>query len=433
MAASIAARKFIMSLDAADRSPFYPTFLPPTALNRYYVAEGVRLYNQATWREVVGDNGKTLVEEHIGPIVRFYMTQADAPNHAVREAACACLAELGLKVKTEAVAPFVPEMLTILIDCFRDESWPVRDAACIALGRIVQSFPDEARSRLSELYELFFLHVCDNIWSVRENAAEALGAVVHTFGEEAFKTVQEKLTELLPAAKEQPAGSTKNAALTNTTTFGVAGSFGWAGDEDAVVMAGPAGPGGPLGVGAPAAGRFVPLGKMPAIGVENQQMFSCGSLAPKLKRKGGCMDCGYMRPQEPWERSDGAVYLLRALAKDHPEEMAAMLPELADVARHRHFAHHFTLLETIWKQLPEVAATIGKKRFKAHLERFLEPLHYSLTSHNQLATHAARLCVASIAKLIGPGILRGRVEMADDRFLDAFDDAVSSGGVPRPV
>lgn len=37
----------------------------------------------------------------------------------------------------------------------------------------------------------------------------------------------------------------------------------------------------------------------------NQQMYSCGSLAPKLKRKGGCMDHGFQRPQEPWEMSDG--------------------------------------------------------------------------------------------------------------------------------
>ena len=46
---------------------------------------------------------------------------------------------------------------------------------------------------------------------------------------------------------------------------------------------------------------------------ENQQMFSCGSLAPKLKRGGGCMDHGFARAQEPWELSDGCVYLLKEL------------------------------------------------------------------------------------------------------------------------
>lgn len=51
--------------------------------------------------------------------------------------------------------------------------------------------------------------------------------------------------------------------------------------------------------------QAVPPLLIPAPSDEFCQMYSCGSLAPKLKRKGGCMDCGYQRPQEPWELSDG--------------------------------------------------------------------------------------------------------------------------------
>ena len=36
----------------------------------------------------------------------------------------------------------------------------------------------------------------------------------------------------------------------------------------------------------------------------DQQMYSCGSLAPKMKR-GGCMDAAFHRPAQPWERSEG--------------------------------------------------------------------------------------------------------------------------------
>lgn len=39
--------------------------------NRYYVAEGVRIYNQDTWRMITGQNGKELVEEFIEPVVKF--------------------------------------------------------------------------------------------------------------------------------------------------------------------------------------------------------------------------------------------------------------------------------------------------------------------------------------------------------------------------
>ena len=46
----------------------------------------------------------------------------------------------------------------------------------------------------------------------------------------------------------------------------------------------------------------------------NGVMFSCGSLAPKLKRGGGCMDHGFTRPKELWELSDGCVFMLMELS-----------------------------------------------------------------------------------------------------------------------
>lgn len=36
-------------------------------------------------------------------------------------------------------------------------------------------------------------------------------------------------------------------------------------------------------------------------------MYSCGSLAPKMRRGGGCADHLFRRPAEPWEKADGCV------------------------------------------------------------------------------------------------------------------------------
>merc|ERR1711997_359192 len=51
---------------------------------------------------------------------------------------------------------------------------------------------------------------------------------------------------------------------------------------------------------------------------ENQTMYSCGSLAPKMKRSvgggGGCTDCKFKKPSEPWEAADGCLYLLCELS-----------------------------------------------------------------------------------------------------------------------
>lgn len=37
----------------------FPVLLPGMCLNRYYVAEGVRLYSQQTWALIMGDQGRT--------------------------------------------------------------------------------------------------------------------------------------------------------------------------------------------------------------------------------------------------------------------------------------------------------------------------------------------------------------------------------------
>lgn len=59
--------------------------------------------------------------------VAYYIEATEADNHAVREAACACIAELALKISRSAVRAHVPDLLHALTVCFSDDSWPVRD------------------------------------------------------------------------------------------------------------------------------------------------------------------------------------------------------------------------------------------------------------------------------------------------------------------
>ena len=85
----------------------------------------------------------SLVTSHLPSFVDFYVAQTRADNHAVREAACACIAELGAKLPHDAVRTHVAALKAALIECFRDDSWPVRDAACVACGNFVKAFPGE--------------------------------------------------------------------------------------------------------------------------------------------------------------------------------------------------------------------------------------------------------------------------------------------------
>eukprot|EP01135_Chromosphaera_perkinsii_P009593 Nk52_evm43s1810 gene=Nk52_evmTU43s1810 len=406
LASSVATRMFLAKLSEEQRESFYPVLLPRMCLNRYYVAEGVRLYNQASWKQFMGTCGRSKVEKYIKEVVEYYIFQTEADNHAVREAACACIAELGLKVQVDAVRPYIGDLLKALLVCFRDESWPVRAASCVACGRFFGCFPEECEPSLAELYKLLFAHIGDNIWSVREDTANALTSIVKAYGKPALDVVMKKMKEDMMSAVQQPSDSKLFGSLGNATTFGVAPSAMGAND---------------MALAKKSRDNDVDLHT-------NQQMYSCGSLAPKLRRGGGCMDCEHRRPQEPWELSDGYIYLLRGVSENFPEEMLPFVPDVAKLAALRQFTHHYNLLETIWKSLPVIASNVGKKKFKQYLEPFLESIFYSINSDNQLAAHAARMCLVKLAHMIGPSIMKGRVDMLNPNFVAEYENIMATEG-----
>lgn len=63
----------------------------------------------------------------------------------------------------EPFKPHITPMLSALLDCFKDESWPVRDCACLACAHFVATFPAESESVFPELVDLWFNHLNDNI------------------------------------------------------------------------------------------------------------------------------------------------------------------------------------------------------------------------------------------------------------------------------
>ena len=108
----------------------------------------------------------------------------------------------------------------------------------------------------------------------------------------------------------------------------------------------------------------------------NGVMFSCGSLAPKLKRGGGCMDHGFTRPKELWEMSDGSVFLLMELSAfpEHQDFVVKNLEHVATLAYIDHFKHAHVLKEALWKNMKQILINLGKKKVRALLEVFLDPL-----------------------------------------------------------
>ncbi|XP_005089198.1 uncharacterized protein LOC101848704 [Aplysia californica] len=398
MAGSVATRQFLVSLPSDDaRSKFYPVLIPRMCLNRYYVAEGVRIYSQETWRQITHGEGKALVEKFITDVVGYYVESTDSDNHAVREAACACIAELGSKIEKGCVSPHVAKLLETLLICFNDDSWPVRDAACIACGHFVLCFPEESKSSLPALYPLFFNNLQDNIASVRQGAAVAITNIIKAYGGTEQETVFAKIKEGFEKIKDQPASSEKYGSLEKTpATYGVVKQLR---DNDMDLHT-------------------------------DQQMYSCGSLAPKMGRGGGCMDHKFRKPSEPWELADGCVNLLAELS--HVPAVTAkvgnLVPAMATACNTKDYTHYNNFLETVCRQLPNLAKGLGKRPFKMYLEMFLDYIFDALESDVALTSAAASQCLIDLSLFLGAGIFRGRIENYNSMYLRRFD---SIPGVPR--
>lgn len=281
-AASVAARTVLKGLSENERECLYVDLLPRMCLNRHYVAEGVRNYSQETWRTVIGGTGRRFLQDNVAIFVEFYEAQCKADNHAVREAACQGLSEVALRLERGSVKGIAGRIASGLIDGFKDESWPVRDHACRSLAHVVSAFASEVEEtgKLEEMFGLFSAHVCDNIPSVRANCAEAFvkcglayGDTHEIFGVAMIGKVARGLLQKIESQKERDESDAEKKTKTKDSQYGASTKL--AGDIEHT----------------------------------DQVMYSCGSLAPRLRRGGGCTDHGFVRPREGWEEADGGLHL----------------------------------------------------------------------------------------------------------------------------
>lgn len=138
---------------------------------------------------------------------------------------------------------------------------------------------------------------------------------------------------------------------------------------------------------------------------------------------------------EPWEASDGAIHLARELARTTPEDIAARLPALAELARMRHFGASASLQQTLWRSLPAIGRDVGKPAFKRELPRFLDPLFAALTCDQPLVAAAAGGCVSALRDWLGPGIWAGRLTPEQQALQRDSPDVLPPAGrfVARPA
>jgi hypothetical protein len=217
MAASVLCRVWFTSLktigaDVTEKT-MVSALLPRMCLNRFYLAQGVKLYSHDTWKLLFGDGtGLTLVGENLPAVCRYYVQMCDADNHVVREAACQAIAELAFRLGDGAhyhatLATQMALLLQSLLMCFHDESWPVRDEACLACGILCKAYPEACKPEFKTLWERWTEQLTDQIWSVREDAAVALGDALEAYGNDVLEPLRTLIQKILPAARDQPSMS----------------------------------------------------------------------------------------------------------------------------------------------------------------------------------------------------------------------------------
>ena len=117
MAASVLCRSFLLKYpEQSDK--VWRVLLPRMCLNRFYLAQGVKLYSLETWKLVFPERGLELVAKYAGAVCQYYIKGCDADNHVVREAACQAVAELAHKVGhhptyASSLTPFISMLLQV--------------------------------------------------------------------------------------------------------------------------------------------------------------------------------------------------------------------------------------------------------------------------------------------------------------------------------
>lgn len=298
-AASVATRTILAAMINAEREPLYEHLVPRMCLNRHYVAEGVRNYSHETWRLIFPDGtGRQWLVRLLPTVVKFFESQTRADNHAVREASCQSLGEIAVRLDKATVAPVSGRIALALLDGFKDESWPVRDHACTALADVIQAYAVnvEACGALTDMRSLFIRHLSDNITSVRVNCAEGFVRACLAFPDDhhimGLQNVVDVIYEHLDAIdkQEEDIVDHKHDESDDTPSRVVDTQYG-----SSTKLASDA------------------RHNITDAAHTDQTMYSCGSLAPKLRRGGGCSDHGFVRPREMWEVAEGGILLWRAL------------------------------------------------------------------------------------------------------------------------
>ena len=99
--------------------------------------------------------------------------------------------------------------------------------------------------------------------------------------------------------------------------------------------------------------------------------------------------------------------------------VANYLDSLSELGYVDHFKHSAHLKENLFRSIRIIMQNL-KKKFRAFLEMFLDPLFRSLKQENRLCAAAAEDCLLAMEKQFGTNIFKAILEKENPLFYDQF-------------
>ena len=144
------------------------------------------------------------------------------------------------------------------------------------------------------------------------------------------------------------------------------------------------------------------------------------------------MDHGFVKPKEQWEMSDGSIFLLRECSKvDFMHDLVIKnLDNLSNLCFIDTFKHSNVMRQNLFKSLAKILTQMGKKKFRAYIELFIDPtfrVARSLDNSEANMNISAQDFIITMEKSYGENIFRAIVEGHDDKLLPALQSIKEEG------
>uniref|UniRef100_A0A915HM44 Uncharacterized protein n=1 Tax=Romanomermis culicivorax TaxID=13658 RepID=A0A915HM44_ROMCU len=347
-----------LKFKSLETNAYSNLFLPRLCLLRYCVAEGVRHKAADAWLIFADSNGQSLLEKELALVADYYAEKFRSENYMTRQCCCHASAEFVRKLDKESVRPLVVQIFDNLVNQLIDRSWEVRDSANLVCGEYVDKFPVECLPLLN-----------------KPNQKNALEFLFNNLGNDSYlvrSSAAQTLAKILDISS-------------NSDVLDV--------DVKASIHS-----------------RII-----------NEVKSGLDMTNTEIDKLDNPSNNSTSRIK--WQIADGCIQLLAEMTSY--QKLAAqvfqLIPSLISALYHRNYKEHVVLLDTMIRRLPDMIKNIGKQRFKAVLDDFIEPLFYSLDCGYPQITKKASDCMLTLSQLLGPSIWKAKIVKRNPEYGPRYD------------